>query len=80
VEARITVRVAEDGTITVPDQVVRMLRLLPRQAVTIVARGESIVLSPSPGEKLKEAGRMLRETLAGVEWHEIEAGREERCE
>jgi antitoxin component of MazEF toxin-antitoxin module len=76
---KITVRVADDGTITVPGRVVRLLRLVPRQTVTIEAREGSIVLFPSPREKLQQAGQMLRDALAGVEWPEIESGREERC-
>ena len=79
-EARtLTVRVADDGTVTIPDQLVRLLRLAPRQTITIEAREGSIVLMPSQKEKLEQAGRMLREALAGVEWNEFETGREDRC-
>jgi len=79
-EARtLTVRVADDGTVTIPHQLVRLLRLAPRQTITIEAREGSIVLMPSQKDKLEQAGRMLREALAGVEWNEIETGREDRC-
>jgi len=81
-----TLQVADDGTLTIPADLTRVLRLSPRQTVTIEAQDDIIVLEPSlrlgsvqaRKERLDRIGHLVRTALAGVEWSEIEAGRRDR--
>lgn len=75
----ITLQIADDGTLTIPVALIRALRLVPRQTVTIEVRDNILVLEPSRKERLNRIGRLLRSALVGVEWSEIEAGRRDRC-
>jgi antitoxin component of MazEF toxin-antitoxin module len=84
----VTLEIANDGTLIIPVDLVRALRLLPRQTITVETREDAlVVLGPSlrPGsvqarkERLERIGHLLRTALAGVEWSEIEAGRRDRC-
>lgn len=82
-----TLEVADDGTLTIPADLVHAVRLSPRQTVKVEAREDTLVLEPSlrPGsvparrERLDRIGHLLRTALRGVEWAEIEAGRRNRC-
>lgn len=42
-----TLEVADDGTLTIPVDLTCMLRLTPRQTVTVEAREDTLVLMPS---------------------------------
>ena len=75
----VTLEVADDGTLTIPVDLIRALRLSPRQTITVEAREDVLVLVPSRQERLDRIGHLLRSALAGVEWSEIEAGRRDRC-
>ena len=83
----VTLDIADDGTVTLPVDLVRALRLLPRQTITVQAREDALVLVPSlrsasvkaRKQRLEKIGHLLRAALAGVEWSEIEAGRRDRC-
>ena len=76
----VTLEVANDGTLTIPVDLVRALRLSPRQAITVEAQEDTLVLMPSHRkERLDRIGYLLRTALAGVEWSEIEGGRRDRC-
>ena len=83
----VTLDIADDGTVTLPVDLVRALRLLPRQTITVQAREDALVLVPSVRsasvqarkQRLEQIGHLLRAALAGVEWSEIEAGRRDRC-
>jgi len=83
----VTLEVADDGTLTIPVDLIRALRLSPRQTITVEAREDVLVLVPSlrlgsvqaRQERLDRIGHLLRSALAGVEWSEIEAGRRNRC-
>jgi antitoxin component of MazEF toxin-antitoxin module len=84
----VTLEIANDGTLIIPVDVVRALRLSPRQTITVETREDAlVVLAPSlrPGsvearkERLDRIGHLLRTALADVEWSEIEAGRRDRC-
>jgi antitoxin component of MazEF toxin-antitoxin module len=82
-----TLEVADDGTLAIPVDLIRALRLSPRQTVTIEAQDDILVLEPSlrlgsvqaRKERMDRIGHLLRTALAGVEWSEIEAGRRDRC-
>lgn len=71
--------VADDGTLTIPFDLIHALRLSPRQPVKVEAREGTLVLEPSRKERLGRIGQLLHTALAGVEWSEIEAGRHDRC-
>ena len=43
----VTLEVANDGTLTIPVDLVRALRLSPRQAITVEAQEDTLVLMPS---------------------------------
>ena len=73
-----TLKVAADGTVTVPVDLVRAVGLWPRQTIIVEARKESLVLVPSRTERLNRIGQLLRAALAGIEWTDIEAGRRDR--
>jgi antitoxin component of MazEF toxin-antitoxin module len=76
----VTLEVANDGTLTIPVDLVRALRLSPRQTITVEAQEDTLVLVPSHRkERLDQIGYLLRAALAGVEWSEIEGGRRDRC-
>lgn len=75
----VTLEIADDGTLTIPVNLLRALRLSPRQTITVETREDTIVLVPSRQERLDRIGRLLRTALADVEWSEIEAGRHDRC-
>jgi len=83
----VTLEIANDGTLIIPVDLVRTLRLSPRQTITVEAREDALVLVPSlrPSsvqarqERLERIGYLLRTALAGVQWSEIEAGRRDRC-
>jgi len=47
-----TLEVADDGTLTIPVDLIRMLRLSPRQTITIEAREDAIVLVPLPQRRV----------------------------
>lgn len=74
-----SLQVADDGTLTIPDDLIRGLRLSPRQTITVEAHQDAIVLVPSRKERLEHIAHLTRAALAGVEWSEIEAGRRDRC-
>jgi antitoxin component of MazEF toxin-antitoxin module len=82
----VTLEIADDGTLTIPVDLVRALRLSPRQTITVETREDALVLVPSlrlasvqaRKERLDRIGHLLRTALAGVEWSEIEAGRRDR--
>ena len=74
-----TLEVSDDGTITIPVDLVRTLGLSPHQSITVETRPESLVLLPTRQERLDRIGELLRSALKGVDESEIEAGRNERC-
>ena len=74
-----TLEVADDGTITIPVDLVRALGLSPHQSIIVETRSESLVLLPTRQERLDRIGELLRSALKGVDDSEIEAGRNERC-
>ena len=75
----ITLEVADDGTLTIPADLTRALRLSPRQTIRVETREDTLVLVPSRKERLDRIGHLLRTALADVKWSEIEAGRHNRC-
>jgi len=83
----VTLEIADDGRLIIPVDLVRALRLLPRQTITVQTREDALVLVPSlrsasvqaRKQRLEQIGHLLRAALAGVEWSEIEAGRRDRC-
>ena len=83
----VTLEIAKDGTLIIPADLVRALRLSARQTITVETREDALVLVPSlrPGsvqarkERLDRIGYLLRTALADVKWSEIEAGRRDRC-
>ena len=83
----VTLEIAKDGTLIIPVDLVRALRLSARQTITVETREDALVLVPSlrPGsvqarkERLDRIGYLLRTALADVKWSEIEAGRRDRC-
>jgi antitoxin component of MazEF toxin-antitoxin module len=70
--------VADDGTLTIPDHVIRTLQLLPGQTIIVEVRENTLVITPSHQENLNRIGELLRDALAGVEWSEVEAERQDR--
>jgi antitoxin component of MazEF toxin-antitoxin module len=75
----ITIQVADDGTLIIPDDLVRTLRLAPRQTITVTVREDALVLTPSRAECLDRIGHLLRVALQHAEPSNIEAGRQDRC-
>ncbi len=75
----VTLEVADDGTLTLPRELIQALQLLPHQTVVAEARQDALVVKPSRQECLDQIGRILSSTLAGVAWADIEAARHDRC-
>jgi bifunctional DNA-binding transcriptional regulator/antitoxin component of YhaV-PrlF toxin-antitoxin module len=75
----LTVEIAEDGTLVIPVDLVRALGLSPHQTITLETRADRLVLVPCEKERLDRIGHLLRDALKGVEWSEVEAGRQDRC-
>ena len=83
----VKVKVAEDGTLTIPSELVAELGVEPLGEVEVTVRDSSLLLkkSLSPQEEREMWERLeqlLREGLAGADWEEIHAGREDcpnRC-
>jgi antitoxin component of MazEF toxin-antitoxin module len=74
----IVLEVADDGTVTIPSDLTHALRLSPHQTVTAEVRDDTLIVKPSPKQRMDRIGHLLRATLAGVEWSEIEAERQDR--
>ncbi len=74
-----TLRVAPDGTLTIPGHVIHELQLSPDQTITVEKREDTLVLIPRREARLDRIGRLLRTALTDVEWSEVEAGRRDRC-
>lgn len=74
-----TLAVSDDGTITIPVELVNTLGLSPHQTITVETRADSLVLLPTRQERLDRIGELLRSALKGVDESEIEAGRNDRC-
>lgn len=74
----IILEVADDGTVTIPSDLTHALRLSPQQTVTAEVQDDTLVIKPSLKQRMDRIGHLLRETLAGVEWTEIEAERQDR--
>jgi antitoxin component of MazEF toxin-antitoxin module len=75
----ISLRIADDGTVTIPDDLIRNLRLSPHQTVTVEVSQDAIVLAPSGVQRFEQIGRLLQTALSGAEWSEIEEDRRDRC-
>lgn len=83
----VTLEIADDGTLTIPGDLIRELQLSPRQAVTVETRDDALVLLQSlrhgsvqaRKERLDRIACLLCDALAGVKWVEIEAARRDRC-
>lgn len=83
----VTLEIAKDGTLIIPVDLVRALRLSPRQTITVETKEGALVIVPSirtgPGighrERADRISELLRFALADVEWSEIEDGRRDRC-
>ena len=75
----VTLEVANDGTLTIPADLTRMLQLSPHQTVVVEAQENILVLKPSRKQRLNRIRELLRTTLTGVEWSEVEAQRQNRC-
>ena len=82
-----TLEIADDGTLTIPVDLVHALRFLPRQTIKVQAQEDALVfvrpLRPRSVQARKACldriGDLVRAALADVEWSEIEAGRRDRC-
>lgn len=74
-----TLKVAPDGTLTIPGHIINELQLSPHQTITVEVRDDALVLVPPREERLNRIGHLLRSALSDVEWSEIEAGRRDRC-
>jgi bifunctional DNA-binding transcriptional regulator/antitoxin component of YhaV-PrlF toxin-antitoxin module len=83
----VTLEIVKDGTLVIPVDLVRALRLSPRQTITVETREDALVFVPSlrsgsvqaRKERLDRIGCLLRTALADVEWSGIEARRCHRC-
>jgi antitoxin component of MazEF toxin-antitoxin module len=75
----VTLEIANDGTLTIPADLTRVLQLSPHQTVTVEAQENILILKPSRKERLNRIKELLRTTLAGVKWSDIEAQRQNRC-
>lgn len=74
-----TLKVAPDGTLTIPGDIIQELELSPDQTVTIERREDTLILIPPREARLKRIGDLLRTALADVEWSTVESGRRDRC-
>ena len=89
----IKVRVAEDGTLTIPPELVAEMGVGPEGEVEVISQNgtlvlrqprekeETLKLSEEERARLRRMQRLLEETFAEADWEEIHAAREDpyRC-
>lgn len=74
----VTLHVADDGSLTIPAELLQTLKVSPQQTIKVEARENTLVISPAYQERLDRIGQLLRDTLTDVQWNEVEAEREDR--
>ena len=74
-EAQITLEVAENGTLTIPAEMLEKVHAKPHQPVVVKIIEDHLIVETTERERLEEISELLREILAGATWSEIEEGR-----
>jgi len=77
-EAQITLEVAENGTLTIPAEILQKVHAKPYQPVVVKVVEDHLTVETTERERLAQIGEFLYEILAGVTWSEIEKGRVDR--
>ena len=75
-----TIRIASDGTITLPKALMEEYNLKPLEEIRILPGKKGLLIEKVSAENPYDKFlRLLEEGLKGVSWKEIEEGREDRC-
>lgn len=77
--ARNVIQVNDEGSITIPAQIVAAWGIAPREKMIIERREDNIILYPSRRRRLERVEELLSIALHGVKPIEIEEGRQDRC-
>jgi antitoxin component of MazEF toxin-antitoxin module len=77
-EAQITLEVAENGTLTIPAEILQKVHAKPHQPVVVKVIEDHLTVETTERERLAEISELLHEILAGATWSEIKEGRRDR--
>lgn len=75
---QITLEVAENGTLTIPAEILQKVHAKPHQPVVVKVVQDHLTIEMSERERLAEISEFLHEILQGVTWSEIKEGRRDR--
>jgi bifunctional DNA-binding transcriptional regulator/antitoxin component of YhaV-PrlF toxin-antitoxin module len=77
-ETQVTLKVAENGTLTIPAEILQKVHAKPRQPVVVKVVEDHLTVEMSEHERLAQISEFLHEILEGVTWPEIKEGRRDR--
>jgi antitoxin component of MazEF toxin-antitoxin module len=77
-DVQITLAVTENGTLTIPAEILEKVHAKPHQPVVVKVVEDHLTVETSERERLAEIGQLMREILAGATWSEFEEGRRDR--
>lgn len=75
----VRVRLAEDGSIPIPEEFLKKLDLRPKEEILLRSQPNGLIIQKVGESYLDEIGQLLKEGLRDVEWTEIEGARQDRC-
>lgn len=77
-DIQITLAVAENGTLTIPAEILEKVHVRPHQPVVVKVVEDHLTVETSERERLAEIGELTREIFGGATWSEFEEGRRDR--
>ncbi len=80
----VTAKVADDGTVTIPRDLLKELGFQSHDEIEFVVKDKALLIhKPRDPEEVQEqwdrVKQLLREGLAGADWEETERNRVDRC-
>jgi len=77
-ESQITLEIAENGTLTIPAEILQKVHAKPHQPVVVKVVEDHLTIEMTERERLAQISEFLQEILQGVTWSEIKEGRRDR--